>query len=91
MNKSDVIDAIAQRTGQSASAVGEVLSAFEAVVTEAVVKGDKVQLPGFLSFDKADRAARAGRNPSTGAEIKIPAATVPRVKVGKTFKDAVNS
>jgi DNA-binding protein HU-beta len=91
MNKSDVIDAVAERSGQSARAVGEVLAAFEGVVTEAVVRGDKVQLPGFLTFDKAERAARAGRNPSTGAEIKIPAATVPRVKVGKSFKDAVNS
>jgi DNA-binding protein HU-beta len=91
MNKSEVIDAVAQRTGQPARAAGEVLAAFEAVVTEAVARGDKVQLPGFLTFDRAERAARTGRNPSTGAEIKIPAATVPRVKVGKSFKDAVNT
>ena len=89
MNKTELVNSIAQRTGQSASAVGEALSAFEGVVTEAVAKGDKVTLPGFLTFDRADRAARTGRNPATGAEISIPAATVPRVKAGKTFKDTV--
>lgn len=89
MNKTELVNAVAQRTEQSASAVGEMLNALEAVVTEAVAKGDKVQLPGFLTFDRADRAARTGRNPSTGAEMQIPAARVPRVKAGKTFKDAV--
>ena len=89
MNKTELVNAIAQKTGQSASSVGEMLAAFEGVVTDAVASGDKVQLPGFLTFDKADRAARTGRNPATGAEINIPASTVPRVKAGKTFKDAV--
>ena len=89
MNKTELVNAIAQKTGQSASSVGEVLAAFEGVVTEAVASGDKVQLPGFLTFDRAERAARTGRNPATGAEINIPAATVPRVKAGKAFKDAV--
>ena len=89
MNKNDLVKAIAEETGQTASAVGEMLSAFEACVTKAVASGDKVQLPGFLTFDRADRAARTGRNPATGAEISIPASTVPRIKAGKTFKDAV--
>jgi DNA-binding protein HU-beta len=89
MNKSELVNAVAQRSEQSASAVGEMLNALEAVVTETVAKGDKVQLPGFLTFDRADRAARTGRNPATGAEMQIPAARVPRVKPGKTFKDAV--
>ena len=91
MNKTDLVNAIAQKTGQSASAVGETLSAFEAVVTERVAAGEKVQLPGFLTFESAERAARTGRNPATGAEINIPAATVPRVKPGKSFKDAVGA
>ena len=91
MNKSELVNSIAQRTGQSASTVGEVLTAFEGVVTEAVAGGDKVSIPGFLTFDRAERAARSGRNPATGGEIQIPAATVPRVKAGKTFKDAVGS
>jgi len=89
MNKNDLVKAIAEETGQTATAVGEMLSAFEACVTKAVASGEKVQLPGFLTFDKAERAARTGRNPATGAEINIPASTVPRVKAGKTFKDAV--
>jgi DNA-binding protein HU-beta len=89
MNKTDLVNTIAQKTGQTSSAVGEVLAAFEGVVTEAVASGEKVQLPGFLTFEQAHRAARTGRNPATGAEIQIPAAKVPKVKVGKTFKDAV--
>lgn len=51
----------------------------------------KIQLPGFLTFDRTERKARTGHNPATGAEIQIPAATVPRVKAGKSFKDAVST
>ena len=91
MNKSELVSAIAKKTGQSATAVGEMLSAFEGVITEAVVSGDKVQLAGFLTFDKTVRAARSGRNPATGETIQIPQANVPRVKVGKSLKDAVNA
>ena len=90
MNKSELVSAIAEKTGQTASTVNDVLGAFEAVITSAVAGGDKVQLPGFLSFEKAERAARTGRNPSTGEEMQIAASTVPKVKVGKSFKDAVN-
>lgn len=89
MNKAELVSAIAEKTGQSQSAVGDVLGAFESVVTAQVAAGAKVQIPGFLSFEKAERAARTGRNPSTGEEMQIPAATVPKVKVGKSFKDAV--
>lgn len=89
MNKNDLVKAIAKETNQTATAVSEMLGALEAVVTKAVASGEKVQLPGFLTFDRAERAARTGRNPATGAEIRIPASTVPRVKAGKTFKDAV--
>lgn len=89
MNKAELTAAIADKTGQSASVVGDVLSAFESVVTAEVAGGNKVQIPGFLSFEKAERAARTGRNPATGEEMQIPASTVPKVKVGKSFKDAV--
>ena len=89
MNKAELVSAIAEKTGQSQSVVGDVLGAFESVVTSQVASGSKVQIPGFLSFEKAERAARTGRNPSTGEEMQIPAATVPKVKVGKSFKDAV--
>lgn len=91
MNKAELVNAVAERSDQSAAEVGAVLSAFEAVVTEAVAGGDKVQLPGFLTFERAERAARTGRNPATGAELQIAAATVPKVKVGKSFKDAVGA
>ena len=89
LNKAELVSTIASRTGQTEKAVSDVLGAFESVVTEAVVSGAKVQIPGFLSFEKTDRAARTGRNPATGEEMQIPAATVPKVKVGKSFKDAV--
>lgn len=90
MNKAELVSAVAEKSGQTAAAVGSVLAAFEDVVTGAVAGGEKVQIPGFLSFERAERAARTGRNPATGAEIQIAAATVPKVKVGKSFKDAVN-
>lgn len=90
MNKAELVSAIAEKSGQSAATVGSVLGAFEDVVTNTVASGGKVQIPGFLSFEQSERAARTGRNPSTGEEIQIAAATVPKVKVGKSFKDAVN-
>ena len=89
MNKSELVSAIASRTGQSEKDVSSVLDGFQAAVVEAVSAGQKVQIPGFLSFESSERAARTGRNPSTGEEIQIAAATVPKVKVGKAFKDAV--
>lgn len=89
MNKAELVSAVAEKSGQSAAAVGSVLAAFEDVITSTVAGGAKVQIPGFLSFERAQRAARTGRNPATGAEIQIAAATVPKVKVGKSFKDAV--
>ncbi len=91
MNKAELVSAVAERSAAPQSTVQAVLSAVETVVTEAVAAGDKVTLPGFLTFERAERAARTGRNPATGAEIQIPAASVPKVKIGKTFKDAVAS
>ena len=89
MNKAELVNAVAEKSGQTAAAVASVLGAFEDVVTSTVAGGGKVQIPGFLSFERAERAARTGRNPATGAEIQIAASTVPKVKVGKSFKDAV--
>jgi DNA-binding protein HU-beta len=89
VNKSELVSAVAERAGQPANAVSAVLDAFESVVTESVARGDKVALAGFLTFERSERAARSGRNPSTGETIQIAAATVPKVKVGKSFKDAV--
>lgn len=89
MNKSDLIDAIADRVGGRAAAT-KAVEAFLDTVTRAVAAGEKVALSGFGVFEKAERAARTGRNPATGEEMQIPASTVPKVKVGKSFKDAVN-
>lgn len=89
MNKAELVSAVAEKSGQSNATVSSVLGAIEDVITSTVAGGGKVQLPGFLSFERAERAARTGRNPATGAEIQIAASTVPKVKVGKSFKDAV--
>ena len=90
MNKSDLIAAIAAKTGETKKSAEESLNAFVSVVTDALVKGDKVQLVGFGSFEVRKRAARKGRNPQTKEEIKIPASKAPVFKAGKALKDLVN-
>ena len=89
MNKTELVAAVAEKAGITQADAGNAISAFEEVITAEVVGGGKVSLPGFLTFEKGHRAARTGRNPQTGAEIKIAATDVPKVKVGKSFKDAV--
>ena len=89
MNKNELIDAVAAASGESKQAVSAVLDAFEETVIKEVSGGGKIAITGFLSFEKAHRNERQGRNPSTGAAITVPAANVPKVKVGKRFKDAV--
>lgn len=91
MNKSELIEKLAADTDLSKSQVSAVVSAFEDTIVSEVKAGNKVQLPGFLSFEKGHRAARTGKNPQTGEPLEIKAADVPKVKVGKGFKDAVNS
>jgi DNA-binding protein HU-beta len=90
MNKTDLISAIAAKTDLSKKDSEKALRAFEEAVTEELVKGGKVQLVGFGTFDVTDRAAREGRNPQTGASMRIEASKAPRFKVGKALKDAVN-
>ena len=90
MNKSDLVAAIAAKTGDTKKSAEETLNAFVDVVTEALVKGEKVQLVGFGSFEVRKRAARKGRNPQTKEEIKIPASKAPVFKAGKALKDLVN-
>ena len=91
MNKSDLVAAMAAKTGDTKKSAEETLNAFVDVVTEALVKGDKVQLVGFGSFEVRKRAARKGRNPQTKEEIKIPASKAPIFKAGKALKDLVNN
>ena len=90
MNKSDLVAAIAAKTGDTKKSAEESLNAFVSVVTDALVKGDKVQLVGFGSFEVRKRAARKGRNPQTKEEIKIPASKAPVFKAGEALKDLVN-
>ncbi len=90
MNKSDLIAAIAAKTGSTKKNAEASLNAMTEAITEALVKGDKVQLVGFGSFEVRKRAARKGRNPQTKEEIKIPASKAPVFKAGKALKDLVN-
>jgi DNA-binding protein HU-beta len=90
MNKSELIAAIAAKTGETKKNAEASLNALIDVVTETLVKGDKVQLVGFGSFEVRKRAARKGRNPQTKEEIKIPASKAPVFKAGKALKDLVN-
>ena len=90
MNKSDLIAAIAAKTGDTKKNAEATLNAVTEVITEALVKGDKVQLVGFGSFEVRKRAARKGRNPQTKEEIKIPASKAPVFKAGKALKEVVN-
>ena len=89
MNKSELVEAIAQASGESKSTVSGMLDAFEATVTDVVAGGDKVSLPGFLTFERGHRAARTGKNPQTGEPLQISAANVAKVKVGSKFKEKV--
>jgi DNA-binding protein HU-beta len=90
MNKADLIAAIAAKTGDTKKSAEASVNALVDVITEALVKGDKVQLVGFGSFEVRKRAARKGRNPQTKEEIKIPASKAPVFKAGKALKDLVN-
>lgn len=90
MNKTELVDAIAKKADLSKKDAAAAVDAFVETVSETLKKNDKVQLVGFGTFQSSKRAARTGRNPQTGAEIKIKASTVPQFKAGKALKDAVN-
>jgi len=90
MNKSELIAGMSEKSGLTKKDAEKALNAFEAAVTEELVKGGKVQLVGFGTFDVADRAAREGRNPQTGATISLAASRGVRFSVGKSLKDVVN-
>ena len=90
MNKTELISAVAGKADLTKKDAEKFLSAFEDVITKALVDGQKVQLVGFVTIDVVERAARDGRNPQTGAPMKIPASKAPRFKVGKKLRDAVN-
>ncbi len=90
MNKQELISAIAENANLTKKDAEAALTAFISAVEDALKKGDKVQLVGFGSFEVRERAARTGRNPQSGEEMKIDAAKVPAFKAGRGLKDLVN-
>jgi len=91
MNKSDLVAVVAEKLGATKRDAEASLNAVVEAITESLVKGEKIQLVGFGSFEVRKRAARKGRNPQTKEEIKIPASKAPVFKAGRAFKDAVNN
>ena len=90
MNKSELVDVIAADTEISKAAAQRALDSVIENIIKAVTKGDTVQLVGFGSFSTGKRAARTGRNPQTGEEIKIAAATTVKFSAGKACNEAVS-
>ena len=90
MNRTELVDAMAKKSKLSKKDTDAALKAFIETVTAELKKGGKVQLVGFGTFEVTKRAAREGKNPQTGAKIKIPASKAPKFKSGKALKDTVN-
>lgn len=90
MNKGELIDSIAIQSGLTKADSARALDATLDAITAELMKGGRVTLPGFGSFSTSKRSARSGRNPQTGATIKIKARTVAKFKPGKNLTDAVN-
>ena len=89
MNKTELIAAVAAKAGLTKKDAERVVSATFETITEALVKGDKVAVAGFGSFEVKAREARVGRNPRTKETIQIPATRLPAFKASKTLKDTV--
>jgi len=90
MNKMELVDAMAESADISKAAAGRALDGLVAAITASLKAGGQVNITGFGSFSVRERAARTGRNPQTGAAIKISASKNPAFKAGKALKDAVN-
>lgn len=90
MSKTDLVSAVADKTGTSKKDAEKAVSATLEAITQALSNGDKVQLIGFGTFEVKERAERVGRNPQTKQEIIIPASKLPSFKAGKALKDAVS-
>lgn len=90
MNRAELVEQIAIKTGTSKASVERSLAAFLHVVTKAVAKGEKVTLVGFGTFERRNRKARTGRNPRTLAPLKIAEARVPAFRAGSELKELVN-
>ena len=90
MKKVELVEAVAKKAGLTKADAGRAVDATIEAVTKALAKGDKVPLVGFGTFGVSKRAARTGRNPQTGAEVKIPARKAVTFKAGSALKEAVN-
>lgn len=90
MNRKELIDALADKTGSSKAEADRNIAALIEIITATLKKGESIALVGFGTFEVRERAARAGRNPSTGEAIKIKASKAPAFKVGAALKAAVN-
>ena len=90
MNKQELVSAMAEKANLSKKDAEAALAAFIGSVQDALKSGEKVQLVGFGSFEVRDRAARVGRNPQTGAEMKIEDAKIPTFKAGSSLKELIN-
>ena len=90
MNKSELINTIAEQADLTKADAGRAVDAFQKAIENALIAGDSVTLVGFGTFGVKDRAERTGRNPQTGMEITIAAAKVPFFKPGKSLKDSIN-
>ena len=91
MNKTELIAAVAEKAELSKKDAEKAIKAFTDVVSDELVKGEKIQLVGFGTFEVAERAAREGRNPKTGETMSIAASKTPKFKAGKALKDMVNA
>ena len=90
MNKAELIERVSKETNLTKTQVENTLNCITDSIKKAIKKDEEVKLVGFGTFTKSKRKARTGRNPQTGAEIKIPATCVPKFKPGKEFKDLIN-
>lgn len=90
MNKTELIDALAAKCDLSKASAGRAVDGLMEIITETLVKGDTVSLIGFGTFGVGERAARTGRNPKTGAALKIAASKSPKFSAGAKLKAAVN-
>lgn len=90
MNKEELVQEVSKKAKVTQKEAGEVLNGLMDTIQKTVAKGKKVTLVGFGTFEARKRAARMGRNPQTGKEIKIAAKTVPAFSAGKKFKELVN-
>ncbi|RLE08788.1 hypothetical protein DRZ78_00380 [Candidatus Aerophobetes bacterium] len=90
MNKAELVEEVANRTGLTKRVVGKALDTLISTITNSLARGEKVTLVGFGSFKVMRRKGRRGRNPQTGEEIQIPAKDVPKFEAGKSLRNAVS-